>query len=84
MKLVGPGLCDYANNSGGVAPKLRTEVVGLHIVLAGGIRVWVACRCCAGRHVEASVEIVRNLAGKVVCRTVDVDVCLIEAQAVCI
>ena len=85
MPLVGSGLCHYAHDSSGVAPKLRAEVVGLHIVLAGGIRVRGGVAAVAqARHVEAAVEIVGNLARKIVCRTVDVDVRFIEAEAVCV
>ena len=83
MKLVGSGLGYHTDDSSGVAPKLRAEVVGLHIVLADGIRVWnlVAAVAQAG-HVQAAVEIVRNLSSEIVSGTVDVDVILDESQAV--
>ena len=81
MKLVGSGLGHHADDGGGVAAKLRAEVVGLHIVLADGIRVWdlVAAVAKAG-HVQAAIEIVRNLACEVVRGTVDIDVILNEPR----
>ena len=83
MKLVRSGLGDHADHGCGIAPKLCAEVVGLDIVLAHRIRVWnlVAAVAQAG-HVETAIEIVRNLAGKVVRGAVDVDVIFNESKAV--
>ncbi len=83
MPLVGSGLGNHADDGCGIAPKLGAEVVGLHIVLADGVGVWhfVTAVAQAG-HVEAAVEIIRNLAGEVVCRAIDVDVIFNEPQAV--
>src|ERR1700678_1170351 len=83
MELIGSRLGHDADDRGRVTPELRAEVVGLHAELAEGVRIGNRVTTVAQTgHVEAAVEVVGDLSGKVIRRTVDVNMHLWEAQAV--